>query len=638
MCGIAGALDLEGRRAFDPAALRRMGAALRHRGPDDEGAHEEPGLAMIAERLAIRDAPRGRQPVSDPSGRVWASQNGELFGAEALRGSLERAGHVFRTRCDTELWPALYLEEGPRPRELLARVSGQWAVALWDARERTLLLSRDRLGVCPLHVARADGWLLWASEIKALLASGLVRAEADLRGLDHVFSLFASGTRRTCFRGVESLWPGHALVARGGEARVERYWDLAFPPAGEGRRGPIEALTAEAQGLLAGAVEARLASDAPVAAYLSSGLDSALALSLAPPPRPQAFTVFHAEGGVDERRGAARVAGALGVGLERVGLRPADLLGALPAVVRAAEAPIMDTADASLLLLARRVHERGFKVVLTGEGADEAMGGYVWHKLGVALGALGRVAPALPAALRRAASAASAPGAAPPAFASRFGPERPGLAEVWDLLSRGRWLFYSDDLAARARAFDPFEDLDVDEGRMRAWAPLHRDLYLGYKVMLPGHLLHGKGDRISMATAVEARYPFLDDAFVAFASALAPEVKLRGLREKWLLRRVAARALPAAVPPPEKRMFKADPLCALEPKPAWVRELLSPASLRRTGYFSPERVAREERLQRALPPWSPRRAVADGSFTAVVTTQLWHHTFLGGGLCSLPAG
>lgn len=202
MCGIVGALDLRGRRRFDPARLARMAASVRPRGPDDGAAWSEPGIAMATRRLAIVDVAGGRQPMADAYGRIWAACNGELFNHPELRQALTARGHRFRTRCDAELWPSLYLDAGERAFE---RARGQFAVALWDRRERVLLLARDRIGVCPLHYAEADGWLLWASEIKALLASGLVRAEADEAGVDHMFALFAAGTRRTCLRGVHSL-------------------------------------------------------------------------------------------------------------------------------------------------------------------------------------------------------------------------------------------------------------------------------------------------------------------------------------------------------------------------------------------------------------------------------------------------
>lgn len=637
MCGIAGAADLSGRREFDRARLSRMAASVRHRGPDDGLAMSAPGITMATRRLAIVDVAQGRQPLTDPSGRVWASCNGELFNAAELRHALTARGHTLRTRCDTELWPSLYLDAG---ESVFERARGQFAVALWDAARRTLLLGRDRIGICPLYYTIADGWLLWASEIKALLASGLVRGEADVAGLDHVFSLFAAGTRRTCFRGVHSLWPGHFLRVHDGEISQHRYWDLEFPDHGDERRLPSpEPLIDELHQILRGAVERRFMSDGPVANYLSGGLDSTLVLGLTRElqgtAQLSAFTVGFDGAGPDESSGARNSAALLGARLQTLVPSAPQIVDALPRVIEAVEGPVMDTANACLLLLAEQVASAGFKVVLTGEGADEAMGGYVWHKARKLLQRLGRLHPALPSALRAGLSHLATPGTPAPSFQARFGALRPSLLEVYEPLSRARWLLYSDAMAEQARALDPFADLDVQPEKMRRWDPLNQALYLEYKVMLPGHLLLGKGDRVAMHSSVETRYPFLDEEFIDFARRLAPEYKLHGLCEKWLLRRLAGRILPPRIGKLPKAMFKANPLCQLA-QPRWVQQLTSPESLRATGYFSPERVLAEQRAQRRLPAFVPRRFVVDGSYTAMVMTQLFHHLFLGGGLCELP--
>ena len=635
MCGIVGALDLWGQRPFPAGRLARMNESLRRRGPDDGHGWSEPGVAMGARRLAIMDPGRGRQPLSDPSGRVRASCNGELFNQQELREELARKGQKFHTSCDTELWPGLYLEHG---EGLFERARGQFAVALWDRERRLLLLGRDRVGICPLYYAEADGWLLWASEIKGLLASGMMRAEADPGGIDHVFSLFAAGTQRTCFRGICSLWPGHFLRVEGGQVQRQRYWDLDFPPAGQERRGPVEALTEEMEACVHEAVRRRLEADAPVASYLSGGLDSTVVLGAATRQRKglTAFTVGFDGAGPDERPRAERSAALLGAELSTLVPTGRQIADALPGVVEAAEGPIMDTANACALLLAERAARRGFKVVLTGEGADEALGGYIWHRTDRVLRAVGALFPSLPGRLRRWVSDLAAPGTPEPTFQRHFGALRPGLLDLYEPLSRARWRLYADDMAGRLAGFDPFAELDIDPARMARWHPLNQALYVEYKLMLPGHLLLGKGDRVAMRAGVECRYPFLDESFVALAASLAPDLKLRGLREKWLLRRVARRMLPAPIASPPKSMFKANPLCELSPLPPWVDQLLSPPSLRATGYFSERRVRAAQATQRRSSPFAPERYVLDGTYTTMVMTQLWHHLFLGGGLCELP--
>ena len=296
--------------------------------------------------------------------------------------SLLASGHHLATRCDTEAWVHLYEEYG---RAMFEKTRGQFAVSLWDRNTRTLILGRDRVGICPLYYAEADGWLLWGSEIRALLASGLVAARADVRGIDHFFTFFGAGTTRTFFEGVKSLPPGHFLTIRDGRlSQQHQYWDLDFPDAGSERRLEDPApLIEEFEAILRQAVERRLRSDVPVVSYISGGLDSTVVLGMCSQQRSAAipsFTVGLDRAGPDERAQAAEAAAMLGSPLFTTTVDRAGIAAAYPELVRAAECPVLDTSCAALLRLAESVHERGYKVVLTGEGADEALAGYVWYK------------------------------------------------------------------------------------------------------------------------------------------------------------------------------------------------------------------------------------------------------------------
>ena len=291
MCGIAGAVDLTGTRDFWPQRLQAMTGAIVHRGPDDEQFHLEPGVALGARRLAIIDVTGGQQPVSNEDGSVWVAFNGELFEYPELRLELLAAGHHLATRCDTEAWAHLYEEYG---QAMFEKARGQFAVALWDRNSRMLILGRDRVGICPLYYAEADGWLLWGSEIKALLASGLVAARADVCGIDHFCTFFGAGTTRTFFEGIKSLPPGHFLKIRDGRLTRHQYWDLDFPDEGSERRlydpGP---LINEFEALLRQAVKRRLRSDVPVASYISGGLDSTVVLGMCSQQRGAGDSLIH---------------------------------------------------------------------------------------------------------------------------------------------------------------------------------------------------------------------------------------------------------------------------------------------------------------------------------------------------------
>src|SRR5689334_3485168 len=276
MCGIAGAFDLTGQREFSTDRLLAMTGAIAHRGPDDEAIHQEPGVALGARRLSIIDLSGGRQPLANEDQSVWVAFNGELFEYPELRPQLLARGHHLASRCDTEAWVHLYEDLG---ESMFEKARGQFAVSLWDRNTRTLILGRDRVGICPLYYTERDGWLLWGSEVKALLASGLVPARPDPKGVDHLFTFFCAGTSRTFFEGVKSLPPGHYLRVRNGRVELRQYWDLDFPDAGEERRsadpGP---LVDELEGLLRQSVERRLRGDVPVVSYISGGLDSTVVL------------------------------------------------------------------------------------------------------------------------------------------------------------------------------------------------------------------------------------------------------------------------------------------------------------------------------------------------------------------------
>ena len=641
MCGIAGAFDLTGTREYSARRLLAMTSAIAHRGPDDEQVHIEPGVALGARRLSIIDLAGGRQPIGNEDGSVWVAFNGELFEYPELRRQLLAGGHRLATRCDTEAWVHLYEDH----REaMFERARGQFAVSLWDRNTRTLILGRDRVGICPLYYTEVDGWLLWGSEIKALLASGLVAARPDPRGVDHLFTFFCAGTTRTFFEGISSLPPGHFLKVRDGRVTKHCYWDLDFPDAGAERRlDDPSPLVEELEALLQQSVERRLRSDVPVVSYISGGLDSTVVLGFCSRHRGEpipAFTVGLDKAGPDERTHATEAAQVLGSPLTTVTMDRSKIASTFPELIRAAEGPVLDTSCAALLRLAQSVHQQGYKVALTGEGADEALAGYIWYKTQAIRDAItGRIGKGLPRLTRKLLMRSVAGGRyqLPPELA--IGGVRPAQQDLYELISQAKPALYSSEMWQRLGDHSPYDDLDITNDRIKRWHPLNQSLYVGYKVMLAGLLMISKGDRIAMNASVEARYPFLDDDVIAFSAAIAPEYKLRGMNEKWILRQVAARILPKRIANRPKTMFRA---CMsgtfLGPRrPDWVDQLLSPESLRTTGYFDPSAVARQRAWQTRMPRITPARGVYDVALTCAVSTQLWHHIYCGGGLCDLPA-
>jgi asparagine synthase (glutamine-hydrolysing) len=651
MCGIAGIIDLSGRRPVPGGTIRAMARALYHRGPDEDGFLEQPGLALASRRLSIVGLRDGRQPISNEDGSVSVVYNGELFDYPERRKELEGRGHQFRTHCDTEVIPHTWEDHG---EEMFARLRGQFAVALWDSRRQRLVLGRDRFGICPLywtvqHTPEGD-WLLFASEIKGLLASGLVTARPDPRGIHHLFTFFALPGPVTCFEGVQLLPPGHYLrVQRGSpgqRAQVSEhtYWELDFPDRGQEDYGAnAEKVVDEFENVLKGAVERRLRADVPVVSYLSGGIDSSMVVALASKVRGTpipCFTIRIKAPGLDEVSEASIVARHVKTDPVVVDCGADEVLNTYAELIRAAEGPVVDTSCAALLLLARKVHQDGYKVALTGEGADEWLAGYPWHKLNRALGWLDFV-PGVPLSswmrrlfVRLTGAPRFKKEAVDRALAAVGGHN--GWLDVYGLMSMAKWRFFSPDMLQQLADHVPFEDLGLNRDRLRRMHPLNRELALGARAHLAGLLLNAKGDRVAMHSSVETRYPFLDEEVFAFLARMHPRWKLRGLRDKVLLRRLGLRWLPRSIATRRKAMFRA-PFDSfhLDSAPPFVDQLLSEESLRRTGYFDPQAVAHWRQAFRKM--WLNRgqRVSIEMGLVGVLATQLWHHTYIAS-LADLP--
>ncbi|MEM9591890.1 MAG: asparagine synthase (glutamine-hydrolyzing) [Pseudomonadota bacterium] len=646
MCGIAGSIDLAGKRAPDRAMLQRMADALVHRGPEDEGFLDVPGVGFAQRRLSIVGLEDGRQPIFNEDRTVAVICNGEFFEYPERREELEAKGHVFRTHSDSEILVHLYEEHG---EGLFSYLKGQFAFALFDLTRGLVLLGRDRVGICPLFWSRQGDTVYFASEIKALIASGAVRPEADPRGLDHLFTFFALSSRRTAFKGVQALEPGHYLridlpSGRGLASPVERkYWDFDFPDWGDELDGDEGQLVDSFQSVFERAVDLRLRADVPVVGYLSGGVDSAFVMAtaarVAGRPLPS-FTLRIPNKGLDEVDEAMEAAEAIGAHPTVVPAGSDLIMGSYEALTRAAESPVLDTSCAALLALSREVRSQGYKVVLTGEGADEGFAGYVWFKMRemarlLDYGDTFTPTKALSRAIRKI-GAKQTSDELNHIDSLVGGPHAQSV--MYSLVSTSRDRYFSSGFKEELGGHVAYEDLDLDLDRMARWHSLNRSLYLGYKVHLPGLLLSQKGDRIAMANSVETRYPFLDEDVIAFASQLNPRWKLRRrMRDKYLLRQAADRILPKNIAQRPKHMFQA-PLADsfLVRAPEFVRELISEESLKRTGYFDVDQVRRDCAAVAAEGSSRSLGKFYSLGLGGVVATQLWHHVYLGGGLCSLP--
>jgi asparagine synthase (glutamine-hydrolysing) len=383
---------------------------------------------------------------------------------------------------------------------------------------------------------------------------------------------------------------------------------------------------AELHARLDHSVERRLRGDVPVACYISGGLDSSVVLALASRRRADgiaSFSIGLAGGaGPDETGPAGETANLLRSPLAIASMDASAIALSYPELIEAAEAPVLDTSCACMMRLAALAHEHGLKVVLTGEGADEALAGYPWFKVH-------KLATLAPEPIRSQLRSwmLSALGGTP----SERGP-RTASHMTSDLAACSRSEVYSQALWEHTRGYEPWDELGIDWGRLESWHPLNRSLYIAYKTTLAGMQLFSKGDRVTMHSSVEARYPYLDEDVVEFCSSLAPDYKLRGLTDKWMLRQAALKILPSEIALRPKTMFRAKlaPTFLGPHRPVWVDQLLSPEALKKAGWFDATLVARARRRR------GMRRAVAGFGLTGVVAVQLWHHLWCGGGLCELP--
>ncbi|HKG15741.1 MAG TPA: asparagine synthase (glutamine-hydrolyzing) [Pyrinomonadaceae bacterium] len=558
MCGINGiALSSRSRRELDVRVLERMRDVITHRGPDDAGVYVDGRVGLGHRRLSIVDVAAGHQPMPNEDGALQVIYNGEIYNHADYREGLEARGHVYRTHCDTETILHLYEEHGPA---CVKHFRGMFAFAIWDARGKELFVARDRLGVKPLYYVHADdGSLYFASEIKALLEAGAVRPELNYPALPDYLANHSTSGEETLFRGVRRLMPGHWMLWRDGELKIERYWDVRFSPEEGGPDGAHKTddeYVAEWSELFRESVRLRLMADVPLGMFLSGGIDSsaiAAVMSRMVAEPIKTFSVAFAEREANELEYARAVAGAFKTDHHEIVVSPEDFFGALPELVWHEDEPLAHPSSVALNFVSR-LAARHVKVVLTGEGSDEMLAGYARYRKTVANLALGaRYNSLVPAALRGAVARGVA---ALPASRSR---QR--LARTFLCLAPDIETIYFDNFSVFSR--EAQKRLLTSEARERTGGPepyravtnylketdarslLERLLYADTKTYL--HELLMKQDQMSMAASIESRVPFLDHRLVEYTARMPERMKLRGWTTKYVLRRAMEGVLPRQI-------------------------------------------------------------------------------------------
>ena len=637
MCGIVGKVDWGGEDPPDVVQLRRMLGMIRYRGPDEAGLYIDHRVGLGSDRLSIVDLSTGQQPISNEDRSLWIVYNGEVYNYPELRKDLERRGHQFTTQSDTEVILHLFEDLGPA---CLDQLNGQFAIAIWNTVQETLFLARDRVGIRPLYYAELSRGLVFGSEIKALFVEPQVQARLDPYALAQAFTFWAPMAPRTAFQGVRELPPGcYALIRQDG-CSVSRYWELTFPEA----NGEIQMSESEAaenlHGLLSDAVRLRLRADVPVGSYLSGGLDSTYIAALIRQHSPEAlstFSISFENPAFDERSYQEIATAFFGTTHYRTECHTADIGTTFPEVVWHAEVPLLRTSPAPMASLSRLVRDHGIKVVMTGEGADEFLGGYNIYKEDKVRRFWAREPDSAwrPLLLRRLYPYVADLGREGAAYLTAFFGQGLAETELPGYSHQLRWRntarlqrFFSAELQAELADYDAAGELLTSLGSvLNGRSSLAQAQTLEVKTFMSPYLLSSQGDRMMSANSVEGRFPFLDHRVIAFCNALPPHYKLRGLQEKHVLKRSAEGFVPPEIIKRHKQPYRA-PIhqVFLDRSLEYVEALLAPEAIQAAGIWNSQAV---NRLKRKCTAGGPVSEFDNMALVGILSTQLLHHLFVG---------
>jgi asparagine synthase (glutamine-hydrolysing) len=629
MCGICGKVNL-GRNgaSVEPALIRAMMDTIRHRGPDDDGLYIAPGVGLGHLRLSIIDLGSGHQPLSNEDGTIWIVFNGEIYNYRELRTFLLSRGHVFKTQTDTEVIVHLYEELGPA---CLEKLRGMFAFALWDEKKKTLLLARDRVGIKPLYYSLTDKAIVFASEIKAILADPAISRELAPGIIDRFLSFLYVPGEETLLKGICKLAPGHYLLLKDGQAKVRQYWDLQFSKPSESPS--LRAAGDEVSNLLAEAVELHMIADVPVGVLLSGGVDSTAVLSCAAERTDKeisTFTVGFADSGFADERPYARLAAESYRSRHHdMTITADDFADFLPRYVWHMEEPICEPPAIALYYVSKLARNH-VKVLLSGEGGDEAFAGYnnyrsiiwlerfkhIWPALnGTASWGLGHLNSWVNSA-RVAKYVPLMNATFPNYYYSR-------TSTPYRYSGNGIGELYSTDFVKSIDKEYTIEPVRRLFAKVRNQGVLDQMLYIDTKTWLPDDLLV-KADKMTMANSLELRVPLLDHRLLEFAASLPEHYKLKGTTLKYIWKKALSQRVPEKILKRKKAGFPVPYEFWLRTKlKDQVRDILTDRKTRQRGYFQKGAV---ERLIDA----NCQSGAYSKEVFSLVALELWHRMFLDG--------
>jgi len=638
VCGIAGIVNISDEHPIERQSLEKMIATLRHRGPDGKGFYLKPDIGLTHSRLSIIDIGGGAQPIPNEDKTLWVVFNGEIFNYLELRIDLEKRGHRFSTHSDTEVIIHLFEEKGEK---CLDDLNGQFAIALWDEKRRRLFLARDRMGIRPLYYLIHAGRCYFGSEIKAIFAAdSSIPREIAPDVLGEIFTFWMPVGQRTIFKNIRQLLPGHFAWVDCNGFRENEYWDIPLTPCERRNIRSESEYIEEMRELLIDSIRLQLRADVPVGAYLSGGLDSSSITSLVrrhAVNRLKTFSVTFSDATYDESLQQQEVVSYLNTDHAAVQCESDTIASVFPEVIWHTETAVLRTAPAPLFLLSRLVRDSGFKVVLTGEGADEILGGYDIFKEARIRAFIHRdlASVSRPQLLKRLYPYLAFSPTESTSYAARFfdvgaSPADPFYAHRprWKTTSWThnffRYEFANFDLA------NPVDSMSSVYGdKLVGLDFFSAAQYLETKTLLANYLLSSQGDRMAMAHSVEGRFPFLDHRLVEFAGKIPPVLRMNGLCEKNILKKAMAGLLPPAIIRRKKQPYMAPDIASFSGKVGkeCIDRYLSDGAITAAGIFRPQAV--QQLIQKCIR--NQRQGFRENmAFVGILSTQILFEKFIVG--------
>jgi asparagine synthase (glutamine-hydrolysing) len=634
MCGIGGIIDYnckENNKSVVEAMLR----SISYRGPDESGIYNSPIAAIGNVRLSIIDIEGGQQPISDRSGRFWIVFNGEIFNYKELKNDLEKKGIVFQTKSDTEVLVQLYAVYGKKCLNLL---NGQFSFAIWDKQKEELFVARDRVGIRPFFYNLQDGVFSFASEIKALFQQKRIAREFFPESLSQVYTFWTSITPNTVFKGIYELPPGHSATFNRSGLTIEKFWELSFHKA-DSTLSFHDAMDRFNE-LFSDAVRIRLRADVEVAAYLSGGIDSSATVAYIKDIEPgilNTFSIGFEEKDFDESAYQNEAAKYFNTTHKSMTCSSKDIADAFPKVIWHSETPILRTAPAPMFLLSKLVRESKIKVVVTGEGSDEILAGYdIFKEAKIkrfwASQPDSKIRPLL---LKKLYPYLSQMKDVNPKMLKMFygykleDVENPFYSHLlrWNNSNHIKKHF-SDKTKEILNGYSVLDDLEKRlPENFDSWEQLSKSEWLETTVFMSGYLLSSQGDRMGMANSVEGRYPFLDYRVIEFCSSLPADYKLKGLNEKYLLKKLLRNRIPESILKRPKQAYRAPIKSVFLSKESseYVKEMLSEAYFKKVNVFNYDSVAG---LISKIESTGVSSEIDNMVLSSVVSTHLLHYQFI----------